>query len=75
MAKQIDARVVHKHDTETNWAKATNFVPKSAELIIYDADDTHTEPRMKIGDGVNKVGALEFLYDSLTNDDIDSVCV
>ena len=58
--KTILSRIVHKHDTETNWKKAVNFTPKEAELIIYDKDDAHSVPRVKIGDGVTNVNDLPF---------------
>lgn len=38
-----------------------NFVPKQGELIIYEADNVISYPRIKIGDGVTKVSALPFL--------------
>ena len=29
MAEKImKTRIIHKHDTEENWNKATNFIPK-----------------------------------------------
>jgi predicted MPP superfamily phosphohydrolase len=73
--KEMNTRVINKHDYEVNWVKATNFVPKRGELIIYDAefDDLgntvalptgRTEPifyaRYKIGDGVTNVNSLPF---------------
>ena len=36
--KQINTRIIHKHDLEVNWIKATNFVSKKGELIIYDIE-------------------------------------
>lgn len=58
--KVFHARLVMKHDVEENWLKATNFVPKSGEIIVYDADGDHTIQRIKIGDGVTNVSALPF---------------
>ncbi len=58
--KTLKTRVVLKHDTEANWNKATTFVPKKGEVIIYDPDSTHTYSRQKIGDGVKTVVALPF---------------
>lgn len=53
--KTLTTRVQQKSDTSTNWAKATNFTPLKGEIIVY------TDLRkIKIGDGVTKVGALEF---------------
>lgn len=62
--KKITSRIVHKHDTETNWNKATNFIPLKGELIVYDIDSTHDYERVKIGDGVTKVSALPFADDT-----------
>lgn len=72
--KQFNGRIIQKHDSETNWNKATNFIPKAGEIIIYDTDETHTEPRIKIGDGTNVVGNLPFFVPYLTNDEIDEIC-
>lgn len=36
--KNLNARIVHKHDLEINWEKATNFIPKQGEIIIYDRE-------------------------------------
>lgn len=72
--KQFNGRIIQKHDSETNWNKATNFIPKAGEIIIYDTDETHTESRIKIGDGTNIVGNLPFFVPYLTNDEIDEIC-
>ena len=40
--KQFNTRIINKHDIAANWAKATNFIPKKGELIVYDADTTNT---------------------------------
>lgn len=60
MNKQMVGRVQHKHDTEANWLKATNFIPLDGELIIYDADENNPAPRFKVGDGETVVSALPF---------------
>jgi hypothetical protein len=60
-AKMIKTRIQNKHETEANWQKATEFVPLEGELIIYDPDDTHVSPRMKIGDGKTNVNNLGFI--------------
>lgn len=59
--KNINARIIHKHDTEANWNLATNFTPKQGEIIVYDVDDTYTYERFKIGDGVTNVTSLPFI--------------
>ena len=58
--KNINTRIVHKHDTEENWNKATNFIPKAGEIIIYDPDATYAVARQKVGDGTTKVSELPF---------------
>ena len=63
--KELKARIIHKHDTEANWNKATNFIPKESEFIVYDMDDTHNYFRLKIGDGVTDVINLPFYGGSL----------
>ena len=47
-----------KRDTEQNWEKAKNFIPKKDEVIIYDCAST---TKIKIGDGVTKVNNLKFV--------------
>lgn len=54
-----NTRIQLKHDTETNWNKAVNFIPKAGEMIIYDADGTNPV-RIKIGDGITVVNNLLF---------------
>lgn len=58
--KNIASRIVHKHDTEANWLKATSFIPKQGEIIVYDADSTYSYERFKIGDGTTVVSSLPF---------------
>lgn len=59
--KTLKTRIQHKHDTEANWENAVNFSPKSGEIIIYDTDSSHLNPRMKIGDGTTNVNQLPFI--------------
>lgn len=56
---KYNTRIQLKHDTEANWLKAINFIPKAGEMIIYDADDVNPV-RVKIGDGETKVNDLPF---------------
>lgn len=58
--KTFNSRIVHKHDTEENWLKATSFTPKQGEIIIYDVDANYNYERIKIGDGVKNVNTLPF---------------
>lgn len=60
--KVISTRISLKHDIEAKWKLATVFVPRAGEVIIYDKDDTHTCPRIKIGDGNLPVTKLPFIY-------------
>lgn len=59
-SKTIHDRIRLKNDTEQNWNKAINFVPLDGEVIIYDADEIHPNPRVKIGDGITVVSELPF---------------
>lgn len=66
--KNLKARIVNKNGTSAEWEKATSFVPKKGELILYT--DLN---KIKIGDGVTKVNDLPFTTvpnktSDLTND-------
>jgi hypothetical protein len=61
MAEKFNTRIIHKHDIEANWAKATGFIPKEAELIVYDPDENFSYARTKMGDGITKVNDLPFI--------------
>lgn len=63
--KRLNARLVNKHDIESNWILATNFTPKQGEIIVYDIDENYSYERFKIGDGVQNVNALPFADDAL----------
>lgn len=54
--KNLKVRVINKHDTSANWSKATNFIPKKGEIIVYD--DLN---KIKIGDGSTVVSNLKFV--------------
>lgn len=71
--KRLNSRIVHKHDTEANWLKATNFIPMLGEIILYDADATHPTPRIKVGDGETLVSSLPFTDEPITNEQIDEI--
>ena len=66
--KKYYGRGTHKHDIEANWNKADNFVPKKAEIIVYDADSTYKYPRIKIGDGETPIKDLPFTVESIVED-------
>lgn len=59
--KNILSRIIHKHDIEANWNKATNFIPKAGEIIIYDKDETYDYERFKIGNGETNINDLNFI--------------
>ena len=60
--KTFQGRIVQKHDTDANWDKATNFIPLKGEIIVYD-----DLKKIKIGDGVTKVGNLAFINDNVSS--------
>ena len=53
--KTLQSRIIQKHDTSANWAKATNFKPKTGEIVIYD-----DLKKIKIGNG--KLVLLHCVY-------------
>lgn len=60
--KELQARIQNKCDSTANWAKATSFVPKKGEIIIYsDGGGGTGVPKMKVGDGSTVVGSLKFI--------------
>ena len=67
--KNILSRIQHKHDIEANWNKASSFIPKVGEIIIYDTDSGNTRARIKIGDGKTAVTTLPFYGDDFVTDD------
>ena len=73
--KTLNTRIQMKTDTEVNWNKATNFIPKNGEIIIYAVDATHSYQRVKVGDGTKKVNELPFINDIITESTINSTCV
>ena len=70
---KVNARVQIKHDIEENWNKAVNFIPFESEMIVYDPDETHTEYRIKFGDGINVVTNLPFSDPEITPEQIDEL--
>ena len=65
--KDVKSRIQHKHDIEVNWNKATGFIPKAGEIIVYDADSSYSYPRIKIGDGIKTVIELKFIDEEKVN--------
>lgn len=62
----IPSRVINLHDTEANWKTKKDFIPKSGETIIYDADASYNHCRIKLGDGVTTINNLPFVSISET---------
>ena len=62
--KTINGRLVQKHDVQSNWEKATNFVPLAGETIYYDPDENFSYTRVKVGDGSRNVNSLPFVDDN-----------
>ena len=58
--KTLNSRIQLKADTAENWAKATGFIPKKGETIIYLPDENCVYPRYKVGDGETAVISLPF---------------
>lgn len=63
--KNMKSRHVQKHATESEWLKANIFIPKQAEIIIYDVDENHPYERFKIGDGVTLLKDLPFSNETI----------
>ena len=59
--KQFNSRMQQKIDTTANWGKATNFIPKKGEIIVYSDGGGVGVPKIKVGDGTTKVGSLKFI--------------
>lgn len=61
-------RETPKIESEQDWEKAVNFIPKKEQIIIYDGvkeDGKYiVPPRIKIGDGINTVSNLPFEGDT-----------
>ena len=57
--KQLSARVIMKHDSQTSWAANSSFVPKDGEIIVYSFSSG--QPPIKIVDGATTVNNLAFV--------------
>ena len=66
-------RIIQKHETEANWNKATKFIPKLGEVIIYDPDANHTTSRIKIGDGTTVVANLPFVQQGFIDSELSNI--
>lgn len=54
MSSIINTRIQSKHDTTENWNKASGFIPKAGEIIIYDDYEIKTQPVEIQGEVVNE---------------------
>ncbi len=70
--KNIKTRIIHKHDTEENWNKATNFIPKQGEIIVYDIDSSHSYERIKVGDGTTNVNSLPYMGETVVDAELSA---
>ena len=70
--KNIKTRIIHKHDTEENWNKATNFIPKQGEIIVYDIDSSHSYERIKVGDGTTNVNSLPYVSEIVVDAELSA---
>lgn len=60
----LNVRIKHKRDLETNWS-TNNPVLLKGECVIVDMNDGSV--RIKIGDGVNNFTSLTYADDDLRN--------
>ena len=64
----LNARIILKNGLEENWALVEDFIPNKGEMIIYNPDNLHSKPRIKVGNGVDLPRDLPFV---MTEGDID----
>ena len=58
MSSTINTRIQLKHDTTANWNRASGFVPKRGEVIIYDDYETKTYVIQEYGQTVEKTKVI-----------------
>ena len=56
--KYLNAKIINRRDTSTNWAETGNTVLDAGEIIVYT--DLH---KIKVGDGTSTISALPFIDD------------
>lgn len=59
MSNIIESRIQYKYDTPENWDKST-FITLAGEMYIYAAENADVPPRIKFGDGKNKLKDIPF---------------
>lgn len=61
----IKARIQHLYKTAAEWQAFEeanpDFKPNPGELIIYQVDSENDTPRIKFGNGTNKLSELPFV--------------
>lgn len=74
VASEPNARIFLKNGKEANWAVVDDFIPGKGEIIIYNPDATHSNPRIKVGNGVDLPRDLPFIdAGSISGLDIDNL--
>lgn len=68
----LNARIILKNGSEENWALVEDFIPKKGEMIVYNPDNLHPKPRIKIGNGVDLPRNLPFVMTE-GNIDLDNI--
>ena len=68
MAKNINARIVQKNDSSTNWEKAIGFIPELGEFFLVNDYDCP----IVIGDGATPASQLYLhpLFKAISNEKI-----
>lgn len=56
----IKTRIKNKNAKEASW-ETSSLVPLAGEVVVYNTDSSHSNPRIKVGDGQNSVSALPFI--------------
>lgn len=62
MADKLVTRIQSLRGTEANWNQK-EFTPLEGEIVVYNTDETHVSPRLKVGDGVTLINNLPFTID------------
>lgn len=60
--KKLNSRIQHKIDSYENWSNVPDFIPFYGEIIIYELNNNNPT-RIKIGNGVDKIIDLPFIYE------------
>ena len=63
----MKARVSNLTKTEAEWL-ALDFKPLAGELIVYAPDAAVKYPRIKIGNGIDRLHDLPFVIESVTEE-------